>query len=743
MLAGNRKQRRARERSEVRKSRRMQKAVVALSAGIAVGVGAAGGAYAETIQAQTISQNSYATVENLIAISDNLGRTQIALLAPAGSVLPEGWVPVVTSELSTPDPEQLNFLEALTQGGQLLLAVPDTSHVPGASTALSGISPQVAQGLAAIPLAGTLGSGATVYAKMASAWAQLNLINLTTAGKNFEADINESVLGKDKVAQDAGELTGIPELDDALGFWTGSRTTSNWTGTTSWLGATGTTWISQDRVTMDGTTSEQLKESFSEELNNPDALVVKNGSIERVKVGETCVWGYCVPKYDYVWVGQTNADGTQKYTTTYDPNAEVTKALAALDGIDIGGFSITQREAGGAYTGALGGKAGWLAAATQVVVPGVGGADDYVATVPLFAAGVSLPDDMFTTGMQLSPGLVTASGQSVDSVLGSRSATWSVPGLGLGVQRTSLLESGHLGPDGFAYNSGWTIATITLGDTTVPVVYSLGSVNVGPNGIGATGPSFMGVGLPGFQLGSAPSGSTSSADAISQLLGDVPTSVIVLTPEMLFQLAQIEDPSGGVLNDPIGTLEKVLSPLFTEYVTPTATQISQALADATIEAVNKGSDRLAAASTKAVELTGDLADNAERVGQDVVSPMGAAGLMSADDAAAQSSTEKSALTDVQDPQFNDVDVPMPYVGKHRADDVEPTGGSQDVGSENGDGGNGSDNGDVNSVGGGSDSAVGDDNSGSDSGAGGSDQSDGNDGGSDTGAGEGGDGAGSA
>jgi hypothetical protein len=694
MLADNRKQRRARERSEARKSRRVQKAVVALSAGIAVGVGAAGAAGAETIGSQAIAENSYTTVENLIVIADNLGRTQVAMLAPAASVLPDGWVPVVTSEYST-STEQLNFLEALTQGGQLLLAVPDTSHVPGASTALSGISPQVAQALSALPLADTLGSGATVYSKMGTALVGLNLVNLDTGIQNGLADAAE-LLGGNKVDQDAGQLTGIPSIDDALGFWTGSRTTSNWTGTVNWLGASGTTWISQDQVRMDGITSEQLTALFGQNLNQPDALVVSNGSKELVKVGETCRWGICIPKYDYVWIGETDGDGNQVHTTIYDPNAGVADALSALDGIDVGGFTITQREAGGSYTGALGGQAGWLAAATQVVVPGGSGADDYVATVPVYAAGISLPDGLFTTGMELSPGLVTTSGQSVDSVLGSSTSTWSLPALGVGAQQTSLLESSHLGPDGFSYNSGWTIAAITLGDVTVPVVYSLGSVNVGPNGFGVSGPSIMGVGLPGFQVGSAPSGSVSSTipDAISQLLGDVPTSVITLTPEMLFQLAQIEDPTGGVLSDPIGTLESVLSPLFTKYVTPTATEVSQAIADAATEAVNQGSSAIAAASAKAADVTSELADATESASQLAVTPQDVVE-PSAVETAVPSSVGRHALPDERYAPTDTTDASTTYVGRHRADDGESSDAANDdattdVGSE----GTGSDAGTV-------------------------------------------------
>ena len=628
MPADNRTQRRERHREETRKSRRIQKAVVALGASLAVGAGAAGSAYADSLNTNQVAENSYSTVENLIAIADNLGRTQIALLAPVGKSLPEGWVPVVTSEHSTTS-RQLTFLEALTESGKLVLAVPDSSSIPGTSTSLSGISPQAAQVLAALPLADTLGSGAQVYAKMGSTLIQLNGINLQTLAQNTLADVKE-VVGGDKVSQHAGELTGIPSIDDALGFWTGSQTTSRWTGSASFLGSTSTTWINQDRISVNGITSEQLKALFAQNLNTPNALVVDNGSNHVVQTGtrivvitpekRVCVFNKCVtipavaaevPVYGTEWIGETDDNGNQVQTTTYNPNDAIPGALSALDGIDVGGFSVISRQVGSTFAGRLGSSAGWQGAVTQVIVPGAGDAEDYVATVPVFAAGISLPDNLFTTGMQLSPGLVTTSGQSVNSILGTRSATFSIPTLGLAAERTSLLESSHLGPDGIAYNSGWTVATIKVGDTTVPLVYSLGSFDVGPNGFGVTGPSFMGVGLPGFQIGTGPSTASAVPDVVSNLLGDIPTSVITLSPSLLFQLANIEDPSGGVLSDPIGTLERVLTPLFAKYVTPTATQISQAIADAATRSVNEGSAHAKAASDWAVDASATLADKTE------------------------------------------------------------------------------------------------------------------------------------
>ncbi|MGV9858265.1 hypothetical protein ACWDTD_06395 [Gordonia sp. NPDC003425] len=621
MLTDNRTQRRARERAEARKSRRLQKAVVALGASLVVGAGGAGAAFAESLDSQQIAENSYSTAENLIAIADNLGRTQIALLAPAGKALPDGWVPVVTSDRTTSS-RQLSFIDALTEGGKLLLAVPDTSSIPGASTTLSGVSPQAAQALAALPVLDTVGSGAQVYVKMGSALVKLNAINLQTVLKNGVADVTQG-LGGDKVSQHAGDLKGIPTIDDALGFWTGTQTTSQWTGTVNYLGAKSNSWISQDRVTMNGIDSDQLKALFAQNLNTPDALIVANGQKQLVQTGtkKVCTIFGCVtvPVYDTQWVGETDSNGNQVYTTTYNPNDAIAGALSSLDGIDVAGFSVISRQVGSTFTGPKGGTAAWQGAATQVIVPGVDGADDYVATVPLFAAGVALPDDLFTTGMQLTPGLVTASGQSVNTVLGSRSATASLPMLELSAERTSLLESSHLGPDGIAYNSGWTIAMIKVGDTTVPLVYSRGSFNAGPNGFGFTGPSFLGVGLPGFQVGTGPNTSSTLPDAVSGLLGDIPTSVITLTPSLLFQLAQIEDPSGGVLSDPIGTLEKVLTPLFSKYVTPTATQISQAIADATTKAVNDVSDGAKALSDEAVDASDSLADTAEQAAVDIES----------------------------------------------------------------------------------------------------------------------------
>ncbi|UAK39155.1 hypothetical protein K8O93_05390 [Gordonia bronchialis] len=140
---GNRADRRRSAPEQSRSSKRLTKTVAALGAALVIGTGAAAPTLAAELNAGQIAENNYLTTQNIITITDNLGRTQIALLAPLGSVLPEGWVPAVTSKTSS-STEELNILGVISEAAGMLVAVPDTSHVPGIP-ALAGVGVLPAQ----------------------------------------------------------------------------------------------------------------------------------------------------------------------------------------------------------------------------------------------------------------------------------------------------------------------------------------------------------------------------------------------------------------------------------------------------------------------------------------------------------------------------------------------------------------------------------------------------------------------
>lgn len=615
---GNRADRRRSAPEQSRSSKRLTKTVAALGAALVIGTGAAAPTLAAELNAGQIAENNYLTTQNIITITDNLGRTQIALLAPLGSVLPEGWVPAVTSKTSS-STEELNILGVISEAAGMLVAVPDTSHVPGIP-ALAGVGVLPAQLLLGGQLVGRIAGLGLAGAQVGVAAGLLKLVNPATTLANGAATVTQT-FGGDKVNRPAGQLTGIPSIDEALSFVGGTKTSTSWNGTFNLpiAGISSQSWITQDRLTVNSMSADQIKQQFSDRLNTPESLEVAKGQTKCVKTGLACL-----SLANWQWVPTKDSDGNPVYAVTYDPNSLVAEALSTLDNVDVQGFSIIKREVGSAYTLPLAGSAGWLAGMTQVVVPGTNGQPDKVSTVPFVAGGFKSPGDLFTIGGQYTPGIVTNGAQSVKSVLGSRSSSFSIPLANLGIEQTSVLESAYIGPDGFIYDSGWTIAILNIGGTPIPVIYSLGSVNFGPQGIGFTSPSIFGVGLPGFQLGTTPTGAGASNGGLIDAIGgiDLPTSLIVLDPKLVFDALGINDPTGLGLDDPVGMLRKVetaLSPLFTKYVTPTASQISQALADVATELVNQASTTVRDTSAAVAEATDQIADSTEEVTNQVTS----------------------------------------------------------------------------------------------------------------------------
>ncbi|MFT4085822.1 MAG: hypothetical protein QM658_01490 [Gordonia sp. (in: high G+C Gram-positive bacteria)] len=633
--------RRAQERSEP--NRRARKAALAAgavvaSASIAFGPGIA---HAEQLNSVQNAENGYATWNNLIIVADNLGRTQGALLAPLRGLAPDGSLPTTTNT-RTGDSTKMTFIEGLPAVVGAAMKTPSTEHVPGAAGvlgagALAAGLPQYATVLPTVLAAGN--TATTVTPKSAATIAALLGIDATTLTKNTAADVT-GLLG-DKVDQHAGYIAPKLDLNNPLGLLglpDVQHDSSAWSNSYDWpmLQINGKTWMVQDRYTVDPVTSAALKDKYREQIGTLDTLQVQKGQTKAVHVGDdvtqipwclkwggflnlTCKqWGtkdVVTPKYETQFVPELGADGKPVYETTYDPNLGVENALDNLNGIDVAGFSFLKREAGGEYK-FLDGSLGWLTSTTQVIVPGVGGKPDQVTTVPLSAAGVALPFGLLTAGGLYTPGIVTQNGQTVSSTLGSRSQGLAIPLLGLGVDTTSLLESFQMGPDGIAYNSGWTLGTIDAGlGVPIPVLYSLGSFNVGPKGVGYTSPSFFGVGLPSFQLGTTPGSTAIDGDILSQLtgvLGDkLPTSLIVLDPKTLFALLNITDPTGLGLTDPFDTTQKALNPLFTGLVTPSGTALAQLLADQATKSANSSSSLKKKLSGDVAGLTGKLAEHTE------------------------------------------------------------------------------------------------------------------------------------
>ena len=255
--------------------------------------------------------------------------------------------------------------------------------------------------------------------QVALAAGLLGTINPLTNIANTAANVVQTV-GGDKVTQQAGQLTGIPSIDEALGFVGGTKNSSSWNGTFNWpvAGISNQSWITQDKLTVDSISSDEIKEKFSAGLNTPDYLKVQKGKTR---------YYLCGFKLCSEWVPTKDVNGNPVYAVTYDPNSQVANILATLDNVDVQGFSLIKREIGSKSSLPFDGSAGWLAGVTQVIVPGAEGEPDKVSTVPIMAAGFASPGDLFTVGGLYSPGIVTNGPQSIQSILGSRSSSFSIP----------------------------------------------------------------------------------------------------------------------------------------------------------------------------------------------------------------------------------------------------------------------------------------------------------------------------
>ena len=146
--------------------------------------------------------------------------------------------------------------------------------------------------------------------------------------------------------------------------------------------------------------------------------------------------------------------------------------------------------------------------------------------------------------------------------------SFAIPGLGLSLTNLNILSSTYVGTNGFNWNSGTNLLTVTTPFGVLPIIYSLGSYNFGTTGFGFTLPSLFTVGLlPPFQVGTAPS--QQSPDGL------IPASVLNLglgiptqTTDVLTLLGL---PNAGDL------IEALLTPVYNTLVTPFGNIITNGL----------------------------------------------------------------------------------------------------------------------------------------------------------------------
>ena len=456
---------------------------------------------------------------NLLFINGNVGGTVASFWNPLATLIPGGLLPTFTA-----DTEQLDLTsidELLIALGKILpLPVPDISGIPGLpanATALLtlGLLPGL---LVAVPGVGLVTVG-TLLAGLGATSLALAALDVTNA---FLATLPGAPL-----------ITGIPSLED---LFTVTQTTGNssydWPllGLGPLLGLSGSTTFSNTFAQVPSLTGSELVTQILDGLDIP-AIGVGGVTLEQF--------------VDVLLQGILNGVQTPS-VTAWIPAGQ------------------------GNYGLPLGGQYGWLATMpTLDIGPVIGLSDtDTVISVPIVSMGAVLPLGLASFGNAGTPGVVFPTATGI-STLGHTSVTsFAIPGLGLGFTNLNILASTYVGTNGFNWNGGTNLLTLTTPFGVLPIIYSPGSYNFGTTGFGFTLPSLFGVGLlPPFQIGTAPS--QQSPDGL------LPASVLNLGLGIPTQATDVLTllglPNAGDL------IEALLTPVYNILVTPFANIITNVL----------------------------------------------------------------------------------------------------------------------------------------------------------------------
>ena len=483
--------------------------VVATATAMTVGMAAPPANASNYTQLITDSSNSF---NNLLFINGNVGGAAASIWNPLASLIPGGLLPTFTASTEQLDLTSIeDLLEAL---GQILpLPVPDLSGIPGLpanATALLtlGLVPGL---LVAIPGVG-----------------------LVTVGSAIGLGVVDGVLA----ALDAIPLLdGVPTLGDLIpGFavtQTNGYSAYNWPllGLGPLLGLSGSTTFSNTFAQVPSLTGASLVTEILSGLN----------------IGGNPVLPPLV-------------------------QAAVTAILAPLNAINTPSVTAWIPAGQGNYGLPLGGQYGWLATMpTLAIGPLIGLSNtETVMSVPIGSLGAVLPLGLASFGFAGTSGVVFPTATGVSTLGGTSVTSFGIPFLGLSVTNLNILSSTYVGTNGFNWNSGTNLMTLTTPFGVLPIIYSLGSYNFGTTGFGFTLPSLFTVGLlPPFQVGTAPS--QQSPDGL------IPASVLNLGLGLPTQTTDVLTllglPNAGDL------LEALLTPVYNTLVTPFGNIITNALND--------------------------------------------------------------------------------------------------------------------------------------------------------------------
>jgi hypothetical protein len=545
---------------------------------VALAAASTGPNYTELIESLSNSTN------NVLFASSNFQNALTSLTNPIAAAS-GGLLPVFNSSASQ---ENIATLQGLLDLLAKLIANPNLNNIPGLPAgSLTTILTALAPGLA--PVTGTVlpvvdNLTGTLSGTLAAVAGVLTLLN------NVNGAID--TVNLNPVTQLLGihipPLSGIVDLNNLLNNLLGiTGSATHYTSGISWpfLGVNGSTTVDNTIVQLPSLTLDKLVDNVLSTVNVSNIDLGPLGGLVLAPLATALN----LPGLSGGSLGSL-VDGA--VGNLLDP------LLDPLNGVATPSVTAWLPSASGDYTLPLGGSLGYLATMPTIAIGPLssltGGLlpplipsnlvdvnSETVLAIPLFAGGVTLPLGLASLATVGTPGILFPTATGLTTIGGASVTALNVFGLPV-FTNTNLQLANYYGTNGIDWSNGQNIATV-LG---LPVVYSLGSFNVGDDGFGFTGPSLFGVGLfPKFQVGDAPTQQSSDGLVGSTVLNTLFTAgrLVPTQTTSVTQLLGIPD-VGGALGS------AVLAPGYKAFVTPFATQFTNFLNENAGSIVNGGAN---------------------------------------------------------------------------------------------------------------------------------------------------------
>ena len=458
---------------------------------------------------QLITDNSN-TLNNVLFINGNLGGTAASIWNPIANLIPGGLLPTFTAGA---DQFDLTSLTSLGDALSLILPtpVPDLSGVPGLLPNAAGLLQ-----LGLLP-------GLAIVVPATGAVTLVTLVG---------ANVVDGILG---ALGAIPLLEGVPTLNELIPGFTVTETifdsSYNWPllGLGPILGLQGSTSISNTFAQLPSLTGATL--------------------ITDILSGLSYNGGNPLPPL---------------------VQATVNAILTPLNAVNTPSITAWIPAGQGNYGLPLGGSVGWLSTMPTLdigPIPLVSDTDTVIA-IPINAFGAVAPLGLASFGYTGTPGIVFPTATGVSTLGGNSLTSFSIPMLGVSMTNLNVLTASYIGTNGINWSNGTNIFTLTTPFGSLPLVWSLGSFNIGSSGFGFTLPSLFTVGLlPSFQIGTPPV--QQSPDGL------LPESVINLGLGIPTQTTDVLTQLG--LPNPFTPVQAILNPVFNTLLAPIGSLITNNL----------------------------------------------------------------------------------------------------------------------------------------------------------------------